>query len=65
MIQDCKDHLRRNHALARTISLGTGLSCVADRHVAGQRPSSIAREWPPSTRSDPSIGHATGTLLTI
>jgi len=46
----------------RTISLGTGLSRPADQHVAGQRSSSVARQWPLSTRSNSPIGHATGTL---
>lgn len=33
----------------RTTSLGTGLSCLADRYVAGQPPCPVVREWPPST----------------
>jgi hypothetical protein len=30
--------------MGATISLGTGLSCLADRHTAGQRLSSVFRE---------------------
>jgi hypothetical protein len=45
----------------RTVSLGTGLSPLADRHIAGQLISSVVREWPLSTGSDSPIGHATGT----
>ena len=49
-------------APARTISLGTGLSCLADRRVAGQLPSPVVRECPSSTGLDRPIGHATGTI---
>jgi hypothetical protein len=35
----------------RTVSLGTGLSCLSDWHAAGQRASSAVREWPSSTGS--------------
>jgi hypothetical protein len=45
----------------RIISLGTGLSRFADRPVAGQSPSSVAREWPSSTGTDFVIGHVAGT----
>ena len=48
-----------NHAIRRTVSLGTGLSCLSDRDVPGQSPSLVVRECPRSTRLDPSIGHAT------
>ena len=41
--------------------MGTGLSCLTDRHIAGQPPSSVVRGWPLSTGSDSPIGHATGT----
>jgi hypothetical protein len=39
---------------------GPGLSCFADWRVAGQPPSQVAPECPPSTGSDSPIGHATG-----
>ena len=52
---------RQRHT--RTISLGTGLSCLADRPVAGQPPSLVVRELPLSTGSDSPIGHVTGTIL--
>jgi hypothetical protein len=34
----------RGQRRTRTVSLGTGLSCLADRHVAGQPLSIVARE---------------------
>ncbi len=52
----------KSFAQCRTISLGTGLSCLADRRDAGQAPPSVIRECPSSTGLDSPIGHATGTI---
>ena len=46
--------------MGATISLGTGLSCLADRCVPAQPLSSVVRECP-QYRFNSSIGHATGT----
>ena len=40
----------------RIVSLGTGLSCLSDRYLAGQSPPWVDCEWPSSTGSDPPIG---------
>jgi hypothetical protein len=45
----------------RTISLGTGLSCLADHSICSSETICVARECPLQTISDRPTGHATGT----
>jgi len=44
-----------------TISLGTGLSCLADHSICSSETICVDRECPLQTVSDRPIGHATGT----
>jgi hypothetical protein len=53
--------LVRRFADLRTISLGTGLSCIADHSICSSEPICLVRECPLQTVSDRAIGHATGT----
>jgi len=45
----------------RTVSLGTGLSCLDDLAMQDQLSQTSTREWPSNTVFDRLIGHATGT----
>jgi hypothetical protein len=45
----------------RTVSLGTGLSCLVDHGVAGQAASEVVRGYPSGTAPDSVVGHAAGT----
>jgi hypothetical protein len=49
--------------VTRTVSLGTGLSCLADRHAAGRIASEVVRGCPSYTAPHFPVGHATGTLV--
>jgi hypothetical protein len=49
----------------RTISLGTGLSCLADHSICSSETICVDRECPLQTVSDRPIGHATGTSALV
>jgi hypothetical protein len=44
-----------------TVSLGTGLSCLADHCAADQMASEVVRKYPSDTALDSPVGHAAGT----
>ena len=46
-----------------TVSLGVGLSCLADHRAAGGAASEVVRGYPSGTAPDSPVGHATGTPL--